>query len=188
MMPHPALILQASAHGTPADKLARGRALFAGLRTVLATNTTMATRLEELRWHSQALEAHMQAMALGDLCSRCAARPGGGCCSAYMAGNCDSLLILLNLLLGSEIDLQPDSGENCCFLGPRGCLFVVKPIFCLNYNCSHILNNAEPAQLATLYQCSGAVLSRQTALEEQLVEVIRRHWDQAAPLIGMDPR
>ena len=115
----------------------------------------------------------MRTMDLGQLCGRCAARPGGGCCSAYMADNTDSIQMLINLLLGVRIAQQQDSGENCCFLGAQGCLFLIKPIFCLNYNCSHILESAKPGSLENLYQRAAAVLSQQTKIEELLLEKLR---------------
>lgn len=160
--------------GEPAEKLAVARRLFDELADLSASPAFM-DELEALRRHSQALSAHMQAMDLGRLCSQCAARPDGGCCSAYMAGNTDAIQMLINLLLGMTVSAQPDSGENCCFLGPQGCCFPVKPIFCLNYNCTHILESAEPEQLHTLYRLAAAVLSQQTRVEFLLHERLRRH-------------
>jgi len=159
--------------GDPAEKLAAARNLFAGLASRLMAAPAFVDALEQLRHSGQALNSHMQAMDLGRLCTRCAASPGGGCCSAFMADNTDALQILINLLLGVTVEQQPDNGESCCFLGPQGCLFPVKPIFCLNYNCTHILASAEPESLQTLYQRAAAVLSRQTGIEALLLEELR---------------
>jgi len=159
--------------GEPGEKLAVARALFADLAGRLAASERFAAALTELRGRSETLAAHMRAMDLGHLCTRCAAGPGGGCCSAFMAGNTDAIQILINLLLGVTVAEQADSGENCCFLGSRGCLFPVKPIFCLNYNCSHILAGAEPGDLATLYRHAAAVLSLQTEIEAMVLAELR---------------
>lgn len=185
MAQHPARILHACSSGLPAEKLARAHALLTALGDPLAVHADLAAQIETLRGHCHALDDHMgTVMDLGRLCGQCASRPDGGCCSEYMAGNTDSLQILINLLLGIEVTLRADSGADCCFLGPRGCLFAVKPMFCLNYNCSHILNGAEPGQLAILYQRAAAVLSLQTQVEELLVEAIGRRWDRLAGVIG----
>ena len=160
--------------GSPAEKLAAARPLFAELAGQLTASAQLTEALELLRSHTQALNRHMEAMDLGRLCGGCAANPGGGCCSAYMADNTDAILMLINLLLGVSVAQQPDCGENCCFLGPQGCLFLVKPIFCLNYNCSHILDSAEPESLAMLYQRAAAVLSQQTAIESLLLAELRK--------------
>jgi len=159
--------------GTPAEKLTEARTLFAELANQLTASLPFQGELDQLRRDTQALNEHMQTMDLGQLCSGCAARPGGGCCSAYMANNTDSLQMLINLLLGVKVAQQQESGENCRFLGAQGCLFLVKPIFCLNYNCTHILDSAEPVNLEALYHRAAAVLSQQTKLEGVLLEVLR---------------
>jgi hypothetical protein len=159
--------------GTPAEKLTQARDLFAELADRLTTSLAFQEELDQLRWHSQALNEHMGIMDLGQLCGDCAARPGGGCCSAYMADNTDSLQMLINLLLGVKVAQQQESGENCRFLGTQGCLFLVKPIFCLNYNCTHILVSTEPVNLEVLYHRAAAVLSQQTKIEGLLLEALR---------------
>lgn len=159
--------------GGPTDKLATARVLHAELAGRLTARPPFADELDLLCRESEALARQMQAMELGRLCSRCATRPDGGCCSAFMAANTDALQILINLLLGASVAEQPDSGDNCCFLGPRGCLFLIKPIFCLNYNCTHILTGADPTDLAVLDRRAAAVLSRQTRIEDMLLEVLR---------------
>ena len=159
--------------GTPAEKLTQAHALFAELADRLTASHGFQGELDQLRQHSLALNQHMRTMDLGRLCSGCAARPGGGCCSAYMADNTDSLQMLINLLLGISIVQQQDSGGNCCFLGVQGCLFLVKPIFCLNYNCTHILDSTAPVKLEILYHRAAAVLSQQTKIEGVLIEALR---------------
>lgn len=160
--------------GSPAEKLAEARTLFAELAGRLTASGLLTEELELLRSHTQALNLHMRTMDLGRLCGNCAATPGGGCCSAYMAGNTDAIQILINLLLGISVPQQPDCAENCCFLGPQGCLFLVKPIFCLNYNCTHIIDSAEPKSLDRLYQRAASVLNQQTRIEFLLLEELRK--------------
>lgn len=159
--------------GEPAEKLAVACRLHTELHDRMAQIPGLAQALTEVHRQANALSDHMQAMGLGQLCIRCAASPIGGCCSDTMAGNTDVIQILLNLLLGVAVEFRADSGENCGFLGPRGCLFPLKPIFCLNYNCSHILKGAESEALALLYQQANAVLNRQTAIETMLLNELR---------------
>ena len=157
--------------GTPADKLATASTLLTDLAG--ADGPVLALEIETLRRHVAALDDHMRAMDLGRLCTACAARPDGGCCSALMADNTDAIQILINLLVGVEVARQADDGGQCCFLGPRGCVFLVKPIFCLNYNCTHILAQSQPERLDTLYRLTGAVLSQQTRIEFLLLDWLR---------------
>ncbi|WP_310600453.1 hypothetical protein [Desulfobulbus sp.] len=159
--------------GRPIDKLATAEALHAELAPRLKALPPLAAELDGLRLECRTLAGQMEAMQLGRLCSRCAARPDGGCCSALMADNTDALQILINLLLDVPVAVRSESGENCCFLGPTGCPFPAKPIFCLNYNCSHILTGAAPADLAVLYRRAATVLSRQTRIEDLLLDAVR---------------
>lgn len=157
-------------HGTPVDKLAQARLLQHQLGEQLLANAAFKAEMEQLRQRCQALADQMQAMAMGALCTACATRADGGCCSAYMADNTDSLQILINLLLGQTVQLREPADSECCFLGATGCPFMAKPIFCLNYNCQHIHTSNEPAVLAQLEQRAAAVLSQQTAIESLLLE------------------
>ena len=159
--------------GLPAEKLAAAETLHAGLNRRLGDLPLLTGELDRLRLECEALSRRMADMGLGRLCAHCAARTDGGCCSALMADNTDAVQILINLLLGIAVTVRPDHGEHCCFLGPKGCLFAAKPIFCLNYNCTHILASAAPADLSTLYQRAAAVLSRQTRIEDMLLELAR---------------
>ncbi|MCL2458845.1 MAG: hypothetical protein FWF31_08390 [Desulfobulbus sp.] len=159
--------------GRPADKLATAKALHGKLASCPGVLPPLADELDRLRQECQALADQMEAMGLGRLCSRCAAQPGGGCCGASMADNTDAIQILINLLLGVQVAMQPENEEDCCFLGPAGCLFPAKPIFCLNYNCTHILTGADPADMATLYLRSAQVLNRQIRIDGMLLDMVR---------------
>ena len=161
-------------NGTPAEKLAQARLLQQDLGEQLLADAAFTDELEQLRHRCQALTDQMQAMAMGILCTACATRADGGCCSAYMADNTDSLQILINLLLEQTVQLREPADSECCFLGPTGCPFMAKPIFCLNYNCHHIQTGNEPAVLALLEQRAAAVLSQQTAIESLLLERLRQ--------------
>jgi len=126
--------------------------------------------LQRLLGRVAELNAHMQQqMGLGRLCSACAGRTDGGCCSRYMAGETDSIQLLMNILAGVTVDAVNENESECCYLGPKGCIFPIKPMFCLNYNCRHILTGAGKADLTKLLELAGAVLRCQYDLEQQLI-------------------
>ena len=160
--------------GDPNDRLTAAVALLAPGRSWWLHGSGLAQAIEQLRQDALALEAHMTAMGLGRLCSQCASRPGGGCCSAYMAGNTDAIQMFINLLLGIALRPRDIVDENCRFLGERGCLFLIKPIFCLNYLCTHITNAATTENLNTLHRLSAAVLGGQTRIETVILDRWRR--------------
>lgn len=167
-------LVQTCYSGTVNDKLNQAGRLHANLGGRAASVPGLTEALGQLREHACALDEQMRVMEMGQRCGQCAATPGGGCCSAFMAGNADAVQLLINLLMGVDVTYQEQSGENCGFLGPQGCLFLVKPIFCLNYNCSHILTGSEPGHLAALYQRAAAVLRQQTEVESLLLEELRK--------------
>lgn len=167
-----AFFVQTYYSGTVAAKLAAAGELHGRHASTLIASPVIREGLGRLRQHAQTLNGHMQSMDLGQLCSHCAVRPGGGCCSAYMADNIDSILLLINLLLGVRVRCRESGEENCCFLGEQGCLFLVKPIFCLNYNCRNILDSADAESLAGLYRLAAVVLSQQTRVETLLLDAV----------------
>jgi hypothetical protein len=167
-----AFLIQTYYSGTVAAKLTVARGLYEGQAPDFIASPVVNEALERLRHCALALDGQMRAMDLGLLCGRCAARPGGGCCSAFMAGNTDSILLLINLLLGVTVQSRNNGEENCCYLGDRGCLFLVKPIFCLNYNCKHILDRTDTKNLEALYRFAAGVLSQQTRVESLLLEAL----------------
>ena len=176
-----AWLVQHFYNGTPADKLASARRLHA-VFAARPEETALAAALAELRKHAEALAAHMRRLDFGALCTACASRPDGGCCSAYMADNVDAVLLLINLLLGGEVRPVGTDPAGCRFLGERGCVLLIKPIFCLNYNCRAILDTTPAAGLAELFRRAAAVLSHQTRVEEMLLA----HLDQA-DLLALEP-
>lgn len=167
--------------GTPADKLAAARRLHA-LFAARPEDARLAAALAELHGHAEALAAHMRRLDFGTLCTACASRPDGGCCSAYMADNVDAVLLLTNLLLGVNVRTVGTDPAGCRFLGERGCVFLIKPIFCLNYNCRAILDTTPTVGLAELFRRAAAVLSHQTRVEEMLLARL----DQA-DLLALEP-
>ncbi|MEW6519445.1 MAG: hypothetical protein AB1461_08535 [Thermodesulfobacteriota bacterium] len=154
------------------QKLSCARRLYEQYGTDLLALPGMRDKLHHLEALSLALQGQMACMTMFSLCRACAEKAGGGCCSAYMANETDALLLLLNMLLGVEVTSQRNDSFECCYLGPQGCTLRVKPIFCLNYNCHHILTGNEAAVLKNLETAASAVLVMQTAVEKILLEHI----------------
>lgn len=130
--------------------------------------------LSALAEYGEILRRHMAGSGMGELCVSCAAGPGGGCCSRFMAGETDAIQMLMNMLAGVEVRLVRSNGEDCCFLGQDGCLFLFKPMFCLNYNCQQILAALSPEKTSLLAQLTGRLLGKQYEVEQRLLELIFR--------------
>lgn len=118
------------------------------------------------------LQQKMASLAMFSICAECGRKSGGGCCSAFMAGETDSILLLINLLLGVDVDFQHDNGPECFYLGDSGCIFKAKPMFCLNYNCSAIYENDPGTGIAEMEKAAGRVLRRQYKVEQILLRYL----------------
>ncbi len=110
----------------------------------------------------------MRTMGMFELCAECGSRPSGGCCSAKMANETDSMLLLINLSAGFEVSRKRDDDYECCFLGPEGCSLKFKPIYCLNYLCRHIYREGSSEQIACIQGATAQFLGQLVAVEELL--------------------
>jgi hypothetical protein len=155
--------------GTVDDKILEMEDLYSRYDSQLLKNEAITDSLALLKRYAAKLSAQMKAMNLGQLCSDCASRTGGGCCSSYMEANSDVILLLINKLCGIKVTRQHEDSTECCFLGHSGCILPIKPIFCLNYNCKHISDQATTTEMNDLEQLAGRLLTEQTRLESILL-------------------
>jgi len=159
--------------GDGADKLQQAKKLLQVYGEKLLQDTKINEQLAFVRDAVLLLDTHMTGMDMGKTCTACAARPDGGCCSAYMGNeNNDALLLLMNILTGVDVRIVRDDEIECCFLSETGCLLLFKPIFCLNYLCRHIQKESNTKQLALLEQKTGALLTAQSQLEQLIISAL----------------
>lgn len=156
--------------GNGADKLDKARSLLKSYGDLLSGEARIKEQLTVARAAVSLLDTHMTAMGMGKTCTACAARPGGGCCSAYMGHeNNDALLLLMNILTGVDVRIVREDEIECCFLAETGCILLFKPIFCLNYLCGHIQEGSNETELRLLEQKTGVLLSAQGQLEQLII-------------------
>ena len=110
----------------------------------------------------------MRSMGMFELCAECGDQPAGGCCSAKMANETDSMLLLINLITGFEVSRKRDDGYECCFLGSEGCSLKFKPFYCLNYLCRQVYTDSSSEQIDRLQDATGELLSQLVLVEELL--------------------
>lgn len=165
---------QTAFHGSVEEKLDLAHQLFSAHGKRLLADKEVISLLQQIQEAEKELHHHMMVtMDLGTLCSGCGAKEGGGCCSLFMAGETDSIQMLMNLLAGIEVKRVRDDGSECCFLDTEGCIFPFKPMFCLNYNCGSI-RELDRDLNTNLERLSGNLLRRQFQLEQNLLEKLSR--------------
>ena len=180
MLPRPKDMLTLLYKGSSRAQVERAENIAAWLQREPALPASLHVLLPQLGQEATKLTDQMRALGMGEACSLCAARSFGGCCSAYMAANCDVVLLVLNRLLGTDLRIQTHENQGrdaCCFLDPAGCIFLVKPIFCLNYYCGHLQERIAPADMQKLQTQTSRVLGLQCAFEEQLLQLLRHAPD-----------
>ncbi len=180
-------ILQKKIYGGAVEsRLAFGLLLFKKLGKPFAELTSVYAALARMRTQESDLAAHMQSLMLGRVCSFCAASEGGGCCSRYMSGETDSLQILINLMAGVDVARVNHSPAECCYLGAAtGCIFLFKPMFCLNYNCSSIKVQAKGSGLRQLEKLVALLLGSQYDLEMHLFRFLSSHESLQKEILGL---
>ena len=132
----------------------------------LEANQEIQEHLSQLLHLQEEVTEAMRCMGMLELCAECGGRTAGGCCSAMMANETDSMLLLINLSAGFEVSPKRDDDYECCFLGLEGCSLKFKPFFCLNYLCRQIQAESGPEQLARLQGATSEFLGQILILEE----------------------
>lgn len=156
--------------GSVEDTLSTAEKLYAAYGLRLLQKTDIVFHLDRLLQVNAALNEQMLIMKMGERCAACAATAKGGCCSSYMAANTDAILLLINLLMKIKVARQHNNAVDCCYLGLHGCSLQIKPIFCLNYNCIHILHAATASEMKQLEKRVASLLNEQTTLETRILE------------------
>jgi len=159
--------------GSVEDKLRLARSINALYGATLQRLPGVPELLERLIVLAEQLGNRMRNMNMDSLCAVCGGEDRGGCCSIEMADNSDALLLTMNLLLGCVVEFRRNDGFECYFLGKRGCTLLLKPMFCLNYNCRKIHRHNPAAAMTGLERSSGRLLRAQTQLESILIVHLR---------------
>lgn len=158
--------------GSVASRLDVAQSIVDTIRPQLDNDGWFQNQFTLLHRCADELNEHMNHMDMGALCSTCAATPNGGCCSLYMSGETDAIQMAVNILAGIKVHFVRDDEEQCRFLQEKGCLFRFKPMFCLNYNCSHIIKAARLEDIRELERVTGNLLRQQYRIEQYILAQI----------------
>ncbi len=155
------------------EKIARARALLKIYQDAILADEQTGNILSDLVARARFLSARMVELVIPSICVRCGSGPRGGCCGPEMGNDCDSLLVLMNLLAGCDVSVQRRDGIECFFLGPSGCILLFKPFFCLNYNCHKIKNGLAKDSMSAVEMHTGRLLCQQHLLEQHMRNFFR---------------
>jgi hypothetical protein len=147
-------------------KIENAHRLHRDLGAPLRANRRIREGLDRLIHLEEKVTEAMRSMGMSELCARCGSQLAGGCCSAKMAEETDSMLLLINLSAGFEVSPKRDDGYECRFLGPKGCSLRFKPFLCLNYLCRQIQTGSSSEQLGSIRGATSEFLGQLVVLED----------------------
>jgi hypothetical protein len=108
-------------------------------------------------------------------CTDCAVKDGGSCCGRGIEDKFDSVLLIINLLMGVELPSERTDSTGCWFLGERGCLLTARHVICINYMCKRLYKALDTEDIHAVQQAMG----RETDLIFMLEQCIKV-WLQGA--------
>jgi hypothetical protein len=110
-------------------------------------------------------------------CARCEREAGGSCCGAGLEDRYDGVMLLINLLLGTELGHERDDPRSCFFLGPDGCTLVVRNVICINYLCRKIADKLARSEVEVMHDREGEEIESVFRLHARITTVLRETGD-----------
>lgn len=134
----------------------------------LLQDTALRTLLSSLDRSIEETRKAMIETGMLKECADCASAGGGFCCVRPVSYNCDSVLLLINLLLAVSLPVHPADPDSCYFLTQRGCSLRARPVICLNYLCRRLKNSIPPEKLIRFQEIAGQEMDNLFRVEEYL--------------------
>lgn len=93
-------------------------------------------------------------IGLSEICSICGSQ-GSDCCGKGIELRYTPELLALNLFFGVNFPLKRRFPDSCYFLSEKGCVLLVRDIFCINFLCERIRNTIPFENLKRLWELEG---------------------------------
>jgi hypothetical protein len=157
------------------ERISLARQLFASRGEALKSDSRIGGLLSILRENLEASREAMVTLGIVAACARCdEISPEGSCCSRGLENKYDSILLLINLMLGSDLPDARSRSDSCHFLGPRGCLLAARNMLCIDYLCPAVEQELGVERLMKIQSVSGAEIETIFLLGEEIKRVILR--------------
>ena len=115
----------------------------------------------------------MQEVDVLSSCAVCAHEKPGGCCFEGVEEWYDHVLLLINLMSGTDIPESRETPGGCLFVGNRGCRLLARHAFCINYLCPNLKTSLRPFQAENLVSITGLELHKGWELEQRIHKWLR---------------
>jgi hypothetical protein len=138
----------------------------------LLQDETVQTLLVQLDQNIEATQKEMVAVGVIKECADCAVNGEGTCCGKRTGFKYDSVILLVNLLLGKTIPLHSQDPQACYFLTREGCILRARHVICVNFLCPRLHKNIQHGMLVQLQEVAGEELDTLFLVEEYIKKKI----------------
>lgn len=156
------------------ERIAEARGLLPDCKAALFRDENLQRLLEEVREKADATHNALIDYGVAAACRRCDEKQGGSCCGAGIEDRCSTVLLLINLLLGSTLPEEHRDEKSCFFLGEKGCCLAVCDTLCTNYLCREVWKMLAHDDLATIQKIAGEEMDAVFVLHEALKKALKR--------------
>jgi hypothetical protein len=140
-------------------EIVRARDLFTEFGEGLTGDRTLTALLDRYEAAIGRTKKWMRDREVVAACSACAGERPGSCCFQGVEEWYDAVMLLVNLLLGVELDGPPELPDHCRFVGENGCRLSARHAFCVNYLCPSLQSALGPASVKAFARVAGEELS-----------------------------
>lgn len=138
----------------------------------LLQDEKVQTLLVQLDQHIGATQKALVAGGIIRECADCAVYGDGTCCGKRTGYKYDSIILLVNLLLGKTIPLQSQDPHACYFLTSEGCILRARHVICVNFLCPRLRKNIQQEMLIQVQDVAGHELDTLFLVEEYIKKKI----------------
>jgi hypothetical protein len=138
----------------------------------LLQDEKLRTLLGQLDQNIEATQKEMGAAGIVKECADCAVNGDGTCCGKRTGYKYDSIILLVNLLLGKTIPLQSQNPLACYFLTQEGCILRARHVICVNFVCPRLRKNITQEMLIHVQNVAGKELDTLFLVEEYIKKKI----------------
>lgn len=168
-------ISMASADSPIDEKIAWAENCYRSKGRTILRDKRVRDLLQRLREAARSSHDEMVQTGLVSICRNCEEKEGGSCCGLGLERKYTGLLLLINLLLGTEIPKKRLDPSSCFFLGERGCHLQARQVICINYLCKSATDRLEPQNLAALREKEGIEIETLFLLNEKIKDILNNH-------------
>jgi hypothetical protein len=142
-------------HCSIQDKIGLARELYGMWGDELRQQADIRHLLQKLEKSIKNSREAMLDFGIINICRRCDEEEGGSCCGAGLENKFDTLLLLMNLLVGVFLPENHSRPDSCYLLTEKGCRLRVRLVLCVDFLCAKITGALRSGEFTRLQNISG---------------------------------